>query len=160
VSAGTRDTVKEVLTALGTVRFDKVAMQPGMPQGFGTIRDTPAFTLPGNPVSSMVSFEVFVRPALLAMLGETAWQRTRVRAVAGVGWSSPAGRRQYVRATIVEGDGRTVVTPVGAQGSHLAADLAVATCLAVVPEDVTRVEPGDELSCDLLTGAPVPGGAP
>jgi molybdopterin molybdotransferase len=159
VSAGTRDTVKEVLTALGTVRFDKVAMQPGMPQGFGAIRDTPVFTLPGNPVSSMVSFEVFVRPALLAMLGEPAWERPRVRAVAGAGWSSPAGRRQYARATLAERDGRIVVTPVGAQGSHLAADLAVATCLAVVPEDVTRVEPGDELSCDLLTSVPVPGGA-
>jgi molybdopterin molybdotransferase len=158
VSAGTRDTVKEVLTAVGTVRFDKVAMQPGMPQGFGVIGATPVFTLPGNPVSSMVSFEVFVRPALLAMLGEPAWERPGVRAAAGIGWSSPPGRRQYVRATIVEGEGRAVVTPVGAQGSHLAADLAVATCLAVVPEDVTRVEPGDELECRLLTSGPVPGG--
>jgi molybdopterin molybdotransferase len=158
VSAGTRDTVKEVLTVLGTVRFDKVAMQPGMPQGFGAIGRTPVFTLPGNPVSSMVSFEVFVRPALLAMLGERAWERPRVRAVAGAGWPSPPGRRQYARATLEQRDGRTVVTPVGAQGSHLAADLAVATCLAVVPEDVTRVEPGDELECDLLTSGPVPRG--
>jgi molybdopterin molybdotransferase len=158
VSAGTRDTVKEVLTALGTVRFDKVAMQPGMPQGFGTLgeRATPVFTLPGNPVSSMVSFEVFVRPALLAMLGEPAWQRPSVRAAATTGWSSPSGRRQYARATLEERDGGTVVTPVGAQGSHLAADLAVATCLAVVPEDVTRVEPGDLLSCELLTAGPIP----
>jgi molybdenum cofactor synthesis domain-containing protein len=158
VSAGTRDTVKEVLAALGTVRFDKVAMQPGMPQGFGAVGGTPVFTLPGNPVSSMVSFEVFVRPALLAMLGEPAWERPRVRALAGAGWSSPAGRRQYVRATLSEADGRRAVTPVGAQGSHLAADLAVATCLAVVPEEVTRVEPGDELDCDLLASGPVPGG--
>ena len=156
VSAGTRDTVKEVLTTLGTVRFDKVAMQPGMPQGFGAVGGSPVFTLPGNPVSSMVSFEVFVRPALLAMLGEPAWERPRVRAVAGVGWASPAGRRQYVRATLSGAGGRPVVTPVGAQGSHLAADLAVATCLAVVPEDVTLVEPGDELDCDLLTSSPVP----
>jgi molybdopterin molybdotransferase len=156
VSAGTRDTVKEVLTALGTVRFDKVAMQPGMPQGFGVLGATPVFTLPGNPVSSMVSFEVFVRPALLAMLGEPAWERPRVRAVAATGWPSPPGRRQYARATLEQRDGRTVVTPVGAQGSHLAADLAVATCLAVVPEDVTRVEPGDELECDLLTSGPLP----
>ncbi len=151
VSAGTRDTVKEVLTELGTVRFDKVAMQPGMPQGFGTIGGTPVFTLPGNPVSSMVSFEVFVRPALLAMLGETAWQRPQVRAVAATSWTSPAGRRQYVRATLEERDGQVCVTPVGAQGSHLAADLAVATCLAVVPEDVTGVAAGDVLTCELLT---------
>jgi molybdopterin molybdotransferase len=157
VSAGTRDTVKEVLTELGTVRFDKVAMQPGMPQGFGTLgeRRTPVFTLPGNPVSSMVSFEVFVRPAVLAMLGEPAWERPRLRARAAVGWSSPAGRRQYVRATLQGSGPEVTVTPVGAQGSHLAADLAVATCLAVVPEDVTRVEPGDELTCEVLTNAPV-----
>jgi molybdopterin molybdotransferase len=103
----------------------------------------------------MVSFEVFVRPALLAMLGEPAWERPRVRAAAAVGWSSPAGRRQYARATLSTGDEGPLVTPVGAQGSHLAADLAVATCLAVVPEDVTRVSPGDELDCDLLTSGPV-----
>jgi molybdopterin molybdotransferase len=158
VSAGTRDTVKEVLTALGTVRFDKVAMQPGMPQGFGTLgaRGTPIFTLPGNPVSSMVSFEVFVRPALLAMLGEPAWERPRVRAAATTGWSSPSGRRQYARATLSPGDDGPLVTPVGAQGSHLAADLALATCLAVVPEDVTRVEPGDLVTCELLTTGPIP----
>jgi molybdopterin molybdotransferase len=157
VSAGTRDTVKEVLTALGTVRFDKVAMQPGMPQGFGAIGGTPVFTLPGNPVSSMVSFEVFVRPALLAMLGEPAWERPRVRATAGIGWSSPAGRRQYARATLSTGQDGPVVTPVGAQGSHLAADLAVATSLAIVPEDVTSVSPGDVLWCDVLTTGPIPG---
>ncbi len=151
VSAGTRDTVKEVLRELGTVRFDKVAMQPGMPQGFGTIGGTPVFTLPGNPVSSMVSFEVFVRPAVLAMLGETAWQRPQVQAVAATGWTSPAGRRQYVRATLEERNRQVCVTPVGAQGSHLAADLAVATCLAVVPEDVTGVGAGDVLTCELLT---------
>jgi len=155
VSAGTRDTVKEVLAELGTVRFDKVAMQPGMPQGFGTIGGTPVFTLPGNPVSSMVSFEVFVRPALLAMLGEPAWQRPQTQAVAATGWSSPAGRRQYVRATLEEAGGKVSATPVGAQGSHLAADLAVATCLAVVPEEVTRVEPGDVLTCELLTSSAV-----
>ncbi len=68
---GAYDTVKEVLSRLGTVRFDKVAMQPGMPQGFGTLGEssTPIFTLPGNPVSSFVSFEVFVRPALRKMAG-------------------------------------------------------------------------------------------
>ena len=72
VSAGAYDTVKEVLSRLGTVQFDKVAMQPGMPQGFGTIGEspTPIFTLPGNPVSSFVSFEIFVRPALRKMAGQ------------------------------------------------------------------------------------------
>lgn len=157
VSAGVYDTVKEVLTAVGTVRFDRVAMQPGMPQGFGTLgaAGTPIFTLPGNPVSSMVSFEVFVRPVVRALAGVSSpAQRPEVVAVAATGWSSPRGRRQFARAVLEghrdgggAGRGLPVVRPVGGQGSHLVADLASATCLAVVPEDVTVVRPGDELSC-------------
>ncbi|HVN13363.1 MAG TPA: gephyrin-like molybdotransferase Glp [Kineosporiaceae bacterium] len=162
VSAGVYDTVKEVLTALGTVRFDRVAMQPGMPQGFGTLGPggTPVFTLPGNPVSSMVSFEVFVRPAVRALAGvPSPADRPQVVAAAATGWTSPRGRRQFTRAVLDpatgEGDvpvrGLPVVRPVGAQGSHLVADLASATCLAVVPEGVTVVRPGDELQCLLFS---------
>jgi molybdopterin molybdotransferase len=159
VSAGAYDTVKEVLTGLGTVRFDRVAMQPGMPQGFGTVEPagtggaTPIFTLPGNPVSSLVSFEVFVRPALRRMLGERVLHRPQVPARAGAAWSSPAGKRQFVRAVLEERADARVVTPVGGQGSHLVADLAAATCLVVVPEDVVRVEAGDEVVCMLLDEA-------
>jgi molybdopterin molybdotransferase len=154
VSAGVYDVVKEALTELGGVRFDRVAMQPGMPQGFGTIDGTPVLTLPGNPVSSMVSFEVFVRPVLRALAGvPVPAQRREVIATAAVGWSSPAGRRQFVRGVLSPGESGPVVAPVGAQGSHLVADLAAATCLAVVPEDVTRVSPGDVLRCLPLEGA-------
>jgi molybdopterin molybdotransferase len=154
VSAGVYDVVKEALTELGGVRFDRVAMQPGMPQGFGTIDGTPVLTLPGNPVSSMVSFEVFVRPVLRALAGvPVPAQRREVIATAAVGWSSPAGRRQFVRGVLSPGGSGPVVAPVGAQGSHLVADLAAATCLAVVPEDVTRVSPGDVLRCLPLEGA-------
>jgi molybdopterin molybdotransferase len=145
--------VKEVLTRLGTVRFDKVAMQPGMPQGFGHIgaRRTPIFTLPGNPVSAMVSFEIFVRPVLRKLLGESGLHRHSVAAVAAVGWTSPVGKRQYVRARMERREGGpSLVTPVGGQGSHLVADLAEATCLAVVPEEVTVVVPGDTLRCLIL----------
>ena len=83
VSVGAYDVVKEVLSRLGTVTFDKVAMQPGKPQGFGTIGpdSTPIFTLPGNPVSAYVSFEVFVRPAMRRMLGVEPLDRPMVRAV-------------------------------------------------------------------------------
>jgi molybdopterin molybdotransferase len=151
VSAGVYDTVKEVLTALGSVRFDRVAMQPGMPQGFGTIAaGTPVFTLPGNPVSSMVSFEVFVRPVLRALAGvpEPA-ARPQVVAVAAAGWTSPSARCQFARAVLAPdpAGGRPAVRPVGAQGSHLVADLAAATCLAVVPEGVADVRVGDEVLC-------------
>jgi molybdopterin molybdotransferase len=152
VSAGAYDTVKEVLRELGTVRFDKVAMQPGMPQGFGTIGDdaTPIFTLPGNPVSALVSFEVFVRPALQRLAGESSVERDTRTATAAVGWRSPPGKRQFVRARL-EGSGTDLrVRPVGGQGSHLVADLAEATCLAVVAEDVTEVFAGDQVQCLVL----------
>ena len=149
VSAGAYDTVKEVLRDLGTVDFEKVAMQPGMPQGFGTLgeRGVPIFTLPGNPVSSMVSFEVFVRPVLAALAGLGAQAAPVLDAVAGRAWTSPAGKRQFVRARVDRRDGVLVVTPVGGQGSHLVADLAHATCLAVIPEDVTEVAEGDPVHC-------------
>jgi molybdopterin molybdotransferase len=153
VSAGAYDTVKEVLRELGSVRFERVAMQPGMPQGLGVLgpAEIPIFTLPGNPVSSMVSFEIFVRPALRKLAGEQSLHRPTVTAVAGAEWSSPEGKQQYVRAVLARrGDGVLVVTPVGGQGSHLVADLAGATCLAVVPESVTRVTVGDQLACLLL----------
>jgi molybdopterin molybdotransferase len=153
VSMGAYDIVKEVLSQLGTVTFDKVAMQPGMPQGFGTIGPdaTPIFTLPGNPVSAMVSFEVFVRPVIRKMFGEANLHRHSLVAEATQGWFSPEGKRQFVRARLQRrADGTAVVTPVGGQGSHLVADLAEATCLAVVPEPVTEVRPGDVLRCLLL----------
>jgi molybdopterin molybdotransferase len=153
VSAGAYDTVKEVLSRLGTVRFDKVAMQPGMPQGFGTIGEdsTPIFTLPGNPVSSFVSFEVFVRPALRKMAGHLGLFRRSEHAVAVAGWRAPAGKVQFARAVIgVDGEGRRTVQPVGTQGSHVIGGLAHANCLAVVPEDVTEVHEGDLLRCILL----------
>jgi molybdopterin molybdotransferase len=150
VSAGVYDTVKEVLGALGSVRFESVAMQPGMPQGFGTIDGLPIFTLPGNPVSSMVSFEVFVRPVLLALAGVRDPASTpAVLAIADGQWRSPENKRQFVRAVLLPGPdrGRPRVRPVGAQGSHLVADLAAATCLAVVPEGIGTVGVGDELVC-------------
>jgi molybdopterin molybdotransferase len=154
VSAGAYDTVKEVLSQVGGVVFEKVAMQPGMPQGFGHVgaAGVPIFTLPGNPVSSMVSFEVFVRPVLRRLFGETDLHRPTVTARAGVAWSSPNGKKQFVRARLTRplAADAPVVTPVGGQGSHLVADLAEAECLAVVPADVTQVQPGDELTCMLL----------
>ena len=156
VSAGAYDTVKQVLREVGGVVFEKVAMQPGMPQGFGRLaapdgRRLPILTLPGNPVSAMVSFELFVHPLLRTLAGEASVHRRAVIARAATGWPSPAGKRQFVRAVLeTGGDGGRSVRPVGGQGSHLVADLAEADCLAVVPEEVTRVSAGDELTCLLL----------
>lgn len=155
VSAGAYDVVKEVLTELGTVDFDKVAMQPGMPQGFGTIGpdDTPIFTLPGNPVSAFVSFEVFVRPALLKMAGVTETARTLVKARCEAAFTSPEGKRQFVRAKYTPAENpaaSATVEPVGGQGSHLIGSLALADALVVVPEDVTEVRHGSTVDVMLL----------
>ena len=148
VSAGAFDVVKAALSGHGSVTFARLAMQPGKPQGFGRLASgIPAFCLPGNPVSSLVSFELFVRPALAVMLGRSVTQRPVLQATAGTGWSSPAGRRQYIPVT-VEHDGRgPVVRPsaAGGSGSHLVASLAAAEALAIVPEGVTEVRPGDRV---------------
>ncbi len=144
VSAGAYDTVKAVLSRLGTVEFCKVAMQPGMPQGHGTLGpdSTPIFTLPGNPVSAYVSFEVFVRPVIRRMLGHEAIYRPVVRAVLAEPLHSPAGKRQFARGHLEVEDGRYVVRPAGGQGSHMLGALARANALVVVPEDVTDVKTG------------------
>lgn len=153
VSAGAYDVVKNVLSTLGTVEFDKVAMQPGKPQGFGTIGEesTPIFTLPGNPVSAFVSFEVFVRPAIRKMLGSPRLHRQSVKAVLQQSLRSPEGRRQFARARLQPApDGSYLVTPLGAQASHLIADLAYANSLVVVPEHVTHVEAGQVVDTVVL----------
>ncbi len=152
VSVGAYDVVKEVLSTVGTVQFDKVGMQPGMPQGFGTIGpdSTPVFGLPGNPVSALVSFEVFVRPALRRMLGAEPLERPRVTAVATEALRSPAGKRSFVRVQLAVRKGAYVVTPVGGAGSHLLAGMARANALAVVPEDVEEIAAGDPVTVVLL----------
>ena len=144
VSVGAYDIVKEVLSRLGTVTFEQVAMQPGKPQGFGTIGpdSTPIITLPGNPVSSYVSFEVFVRPVIRRMLGVEPLGRPMVRAVCKEAITSPEGLRQFARAWIDVEEGRYVVKPVGGAGSHLVGDLAQANAFVVIPEGVTEIAAG------------------
>ncbi|HWB65964.1 MAG TPA: gephyrin-like molybdotransferase Glp [Mycobacteriales bacterium] len=152
VSVGAYDVVKEVLARSGTVRFDRVAMQPGMPQGFGTVGPdrTPFFGLPGNPVSAYVSFEVFVRPALRRMLGVEPIERPSVRARLGEPVRSPAGKRSFLRGWLSVEDGAYAVRPVGGHGSHLIASLAASNALIVVPEDVTEVEVGSTVTVMML----------
>ena len=150
VSAGAYEVVKTTLSA--TMTFTKVAMQPGKPQGFGRIRDTVLFGLPGNPVSVAVSFEVFVRPALLTMQGRTDVHRPVLRLPAASGWRTPSGRRQYLPVTVDRGDpGRWRVRPATAGGSHLAGSLAHADAYAIVPADVEAVAPGDIVDVMLIS---------
>ena len=153
VSAGAFDVVKEALSQLGSVEFLQIAMQPGSPQGFGTLgRDrTPIFCLPGNPVAAMVSFEVFVRPAIRKLLGRPNVQRQLVQAISLERISSPPGRRQYRRGLLQrEPDGRYSVSQVGGHGSHLIAALAASNCLIVIDEDTTEVVPGSRVTVQPL----------
>ena len=142
VSVGAYDVVKDALGRLGTVAFDKVAMQPGMPQGFGRIGpdETPFFGLPGNPVSAYVSFEVFVRPVLRRMLGVDPINRPIVRARLTAPLSSPSGKRSFARGSLTVEAGKYVVSPVGGSGSHLIASLSAANALIVVPESATELD--------------------
>ena len=145
---GEHDVVKAALGTLGTVTFRRVAVQPGMPQGFGTVGPaaTPIFTLPGNPVSAYVSFCLFVRPALDALQGFMR-ERGKPRPATLTGpVRSPADRRSFLRG-ILDADAG-VVTPVAGQASHQLANLAMANALIIVPEQVTSLEPG--ASVDVL----------
>ncbi|MFF4473438.1 gephyrin-like molybdotransferase Glp [Streptomyces sp. NPDC001599] len=157
VSVGAYDVVKEALAHVGDedepgggVDFRKLAMQPGKPQGFGSIGPdhTPLLALPGNPVSSYVSFELFVRPAIRTLMGLPDVHRPTVTAslAANKALTSPKGRRQFLRGSHADGS----VTPVGGSGSHLVAALAQANALIVVPEDTESVEPGTEVEVVLL----------
>jgi molybdopterin molybdotransferase len=151
VSAGAYEVVKDAFTGRG-VEFVKVAMQPGGPQGAGRVDalgGVAVVTLPGNPVSSHVSFEVFVRPALRTALGHRGAARPARTAVLAERWTSPDGRRQFRRGVLaVDGSVREVGTP----GSHMLGALARAGCLVVVPEEVTTLEPGTEVEIWLLNG--------
>jgi molybdopterin molybdotransferase len=160
VSVGAYDVVKEALSATSDedepgsgVDFRKLAMQPGKPQGFGSIGPdhTPLLALPGNPVSSYVSFELFARPVVRALMGLPDVHRRTVRATldASGPLDSPAGKRQFLRGTYDASAG--TVTPVGGSGSHMIAALAHADSLLVVPEDTTVVAPGTEVEVVLLT---------
>ncbi len=149
VSAGAYEVVKDALGTLGTVEFTKVAMQPGGPQGAGTVDGVPVVTLPGNPVSAFVSFEVFLRPAIRRALGHQVPERLRVPARLTGPLESPPARRQFLRGRYDGGR----VSQVGGPGSHLVAHLARANCLVVVPEDVTELPAGAEVDVVLIEGA-------
>ncbi len=149
VSAGAYEVVKDALAGRG-VEFVSVAMQPGGPQGAGRVDGVPVVTLPGNPVSSQVSFEVFVRPALRAAYGHPHPGRPVVRARLAEALDSPAGKRQFRRGTVDAVAG--TVRALGGPGSHLLSALARADCLIVLPEGMSHVEPGETVEIWLLEG--------
>ena len=139
VSVGERDVVKAAFAGRGDVEFTRVAMQPGMPQGFGFVEGKPFFGLPGNPVSVFVSFEVFVRPAILKMMGRTSIGRPTIEATLTDEVRGPRGKVQYARVEVGRGDDGWVATPTGGRGSNLISTVSRANGLAVIPvgTDVT-----------------------
>lgn len=155
VSMGAYDTVKEVFTEMGTVEFTKVAMHPGMPQGHGFVGESegeriPVITLPGNPVSSFISFQNFVRPVIHKLRGLPGDDRPRVVAEITKAMDSQQAKRQFARGRFLA-DGR--VEPVGGgQGSHVIGGLAQSDCLIVIPEGVAHVNTGDKVDVIDLRG--------
>jgi molybdopterin molybdotransferase len=150
VSVGDYDVVKNVLKSMGEMQFWRVRMKPGKPIAFGHIGAVPLLGLPGNPVSAMVCFELFGRPALLKMQGRRSLFRPFVPAIFEGRLEDRADRRQYVRVRVKEQDGRFVARLTGEQGSGVLSSMLTADGLMVVPEGMTDVEPGTRLQVMML----------
>ncbi len=153
VSAGAHDHVRDVLGMLGEVRVTKVAMKPGMPQVWGRVHDVPVFGLPGNPVSSFVSFEVFVRPALRRLQGRVDLFSPTVTARLTEDVDTAPAKRTYLRVGLRQEAGRWMASLSGGQGSHQLSGLLGADGLAEIPEERTTVRAGEEVRVHLLVEA-------
>jgi molybdopterin molybdotransferase len=151
VSVGDYDFVKDVLQELGAdMKFWKVQMRPGQPLAFGIIGGKPAFGLPGNPVSAMVSFEQFVRPAMRKMSGHARIFRTVIEAIARENVKGREGRKFFLRCRLVQKDGQWQATTTGEQGSGILMSMAAASGLMVIPADVSGVSAGDRVKVQVL----------
>lgn len=151
VSAGTRDHLPDVLADLGTIRRARLAMKPGKPQVLGRVGDCRVLGLPGNPVSSFVSFELFALPLLRSLHGRTDVQRPVVVATAGEDLRGSRDKRTFLRVRLeVDGD-RLVARSAGGQGSHVLSTLTEADGLAEIPEELTDVPAGAPVRVRLLS---------
>ncbi|HUG08341.1 MAG TPA: gephyrin-like molybdotransferase Glp [Acidimicrobiia bacterium] len=150
VSMGEYDVIKMVLRGETDVDFFPVAMKPGKPQAFGTVGGAPFFGLPGNPVSVLVSFEQFVRPALLAMQGAAALLRPRVSAVAGEEFRSDPTKEEFIRVRFTDASAHPSVVQTGGSGSHVLSGAANADAFAVLPVGVDLIASGDPVTLELF----------
>lgn len=157
VSMGAFDLVRQTLADLGVAeRFWKVAMRPGKPLTFGMRSGTPVFGLPGNPVSSLVCFYLYVRPALRAMLGLAGLHLPVVNATATENIRTAEGLTEFVRCTVDGEPGTYHVRPTGAQGSHVLRSLSLGDALLISPPEVSTIESGSAVRVMLLGGDGVP----
>lgn len=150
VSAGRYDFVRDVLAELGDVRFTKVAMKPGMPQVFGHTQGVPCFGLPGNPVSAMVSFEIFVRPAIRLQQGRSDLSRPRLLATLADPLQSVPHKFEFARVRLERQGANWLARSTGAQGSGILRSMVMADGLAEIPPDMTEVPPGTQLAVHRL----------
>lgn len=152
VSMGDYDFTKAVFQDLGAaMNFWKLAIKPGQPLAFGKIQGKLAFGLPGNPVSSMVTFEQLVRPAMLKMGGHRSYGRPVVQALFQEKFSKRTDRRHFLRGVLTNEGGVFKVWTTGDQGSGILTSMVKANCLIDVPMDVERLNPGDPISVQLLS---------
>jgi molybdopterin molybdotransferase len=144
VSVGDFDYIRECLEQAGLkVRFWTVALRPGSPVTFGMVGQVPVFSLPGNPVAAMVTFELFVRPALLKMTGHTLLFRPYLEAAFQDEVKKRQGVRTFLRGILRQQGGQAVVMTTGPQGSGMLRSMSLANCLIDIPEDVEQLCPGD-----------------
>jgi len=152
VSMGDYDLVKDVLAKQGEISFWKVRMKPGKPLAFGTIKGVPHLGLPGNPVSSMITFELFARPAILKMMGKTNLIRPTVEVTMESRIKNSDGRRIFARAIVRKEGDRLYAKTTGPQGSGILTSMSMANALVIVPEDVAAVKEGDLVKAIMLDG--------
>lgn len=151
VSMGDYDVVKQVFAGAGTVDFHRVAMQPAKPFGFGSQGGKPFFGLPGNPVSVVVAFEQFLRPALLAMMGGAALFRPRVRGIMMEALATDPAKTVFARAvTSIVSDGTRHARLSGGQSSNVLSALVAADAFAVIPVGVDAVAEGDPVDLEMF----------
>ncbi len=148
VSVGDFDVVKKVLAAEGEITFWRVRMKPGKPLAFGVLRgkegrNIPLFGLAGNPVSAMINFELFARPAILKMMGRKSLTKPVVEAIVEDAIENTDGRRVFARAIVEKHGGRYFARLTGPQGSGILTSMALANGLVVIPEDTPGVKRGD-----------------
>ena len=155
VSKGDYDIVKDVLNQQGEMNFWSVRMRPAKPLAFGHLngpagKSIPLMGLPGNPVSAMVAFEMFARPAIRTMLGKAKMRRPMVDGVLTAPIRNEDGRRVYARVEVEFKDGRYQATPTGPQGSNILTSMSKANGLAICPEDLTGKDAGEQVQIIML----------
>lgn len=152
-SVGEADFIKQILDEIGEVNFWKIAMKPGKPLAFGKIGDKLFFGLPGNPVSAMATFYLFVQPALRLLEGETASQAIQLKARCRSLLKKQPGRKDFQRGILqINAEGELLVDSTGTQGSHMLSSMARANCFIVLPREAGNIEAGSEVDVLLFNG--------